>query len=172
MRVLAISGSLRAVSSNATVLRAMARLAPAGVEVWLYDGLATLPPFNPDLEDDAPASVTAWKREVGAADALLISSPEYAHGVPGQLKNALDWLVSGMEVYEKPGALINPSPASTHAQAQLAEILRTMSMRVIEAASIAVPLRSAKLDEDGIVAHPELASALRAAFEALVVRAP
>ena len=168
MRVLAISGSLRAGSSNAAVLKAVARLAPAGVEVRLYDGLEGIPPFNPDREAEAPASVAAWKRQVAEADALVISSPEYAHGVPGQLKNALDWLVSGMEVYEKPVALINASPASTHAQAQLAEILRTMSMRVVEAGCIAVPLRGAKLDEAGIALHPELGPALRAALAALI----
>ena len=88
IRLLAISGSLRARSSNTEVLRAAARLAPASTEVRLFDGLALLPAFNPD--DDVPdrplaAGVRRLRDEVARADALLISTPEYAHGVPGAL---------------------------------------------------------------------------------------
>jgi NAD(P)H-dependent FMN reductase len=166
MRFLAISGSLRRVSSNTALLRAAARLAPAGVEIVLYGGLGDLPHFNPDLEAEEPPAVTGLRAQVRAADGLLISSPEYAHGVPGSLKNLLDWLVGGEEFVYKPVALLNASPRSTHAQASLAETVKTMSGRLVPEASIAVPLLGAKLDEDGIVAHPEIASAVRAALEA------
>src|SRR5215469_4982365 len=141
MRILAISGSLRAKSSNTAVLTAAARLAPPGTEIVLYDGLADLPHFNPDLDtEDPPAPVLALRRAIGHCDGLLISSPEYARGVAGALKNALDWLVSSLEFPEKPVALINASPRSTHADAQLRLILATMSARLIEAASITLPL--------------------------------
>ena len=83
IRILAISGSLRAVSVNTAVLRAVQALAPEGVEVILYAGLGDLPHFNPDLEEHEPAAVTDFRVKVRAADGLLISSPEYAHGVPG-----------------------------------------------------------------------------------------
>jgi NAD(P)H-dependent FMN reductase len=166
MRFLAISGSLRRVSSNTALLHAAARLAPAGVEVVLYGGLGDLPHFNPDLEADEPPTVTDLRAQVRAADGLLISSPEYAHGVPGSLKNMLDWLVGGDEFVYKPVALLNAAPRSTHAQASLAETIRTMSGRLVPEASIAVPLLGTKLDEDGIAAHPEIAAAVRAALEA------
>jgi len=166
MRFLAISGSLRRVSSNTALLRAAARLAPAGVEVVLYGGLGDLPHFNPDLEADEPPAVTDLRAQVRAADGLLISSPEYAHGVPGALKNMLDWLVGGSEFPDKPVALLNASPRSTHAQASLAETIKTMSGRLVPEASIAVPLLGTKLDEDGIAAHPEISVAVRTALAA------
>ena len=122
MRLLALCGSLRAVSSNGSALLAAARLVPAGVEVVPYQGLGALPHFNPDLDhEDPPASVVALRQAIGASDGLMISSPEYAHGVPGTLKNALDWLVASLEFADTPTLLINTSPASVHAPAQLVE---------------------------------------------------
>jgi chromate reductase, NAD(P)H dehydrogenase (quinone) len=169
--VLAISGSLRARSSNTEVLRAAAAVAPRGVSVSFFHGLAGLPHFNPDLEDDGarlPIAVRQFRDRVGDADALLICSPEYAHGVPGSLKNALDWLVSGPEIPYKPVMLLNASTRSTHAQAALAETLRTMSTVVVNDAAIEVPLDGRRLDADSIVGVPELASRLASAWIALV----
>jgi chromate reductase, NAD(P)H dehydrogenase (quinone) len=166
MRILAISGSLRATSSNTALLRAAARLAPAGTEVVLYDGLAALPHFNPDLDTDhPPATVVALRRAIGQCDGLLISSPEYARGVAGAMKNALDWLVSSVEFPEKPVALLNASPRATHADAQMRLTLTTMSAKLVEAASITLPLLGRGLDADGIVADVELAAQLRAALD-------
>jgi len=140
--VLAISGSLRAHSTNTELLRAASLAAPPGVAITLYAGLATLPHFNPDVDDDAlPEPVVALRRAVAGADAVLISTPEYAHGVPGSLKNALDWLVGGPEMVEKRVALWHASTWSTFAPAQLAEILHTMSARVVEEASVTINLR-------------------------------
>jgi NAD(P)H-dependent FMN reductase len=166
MRILAISGSLRLASSNTALLRAAAALAPEGVEITLYEGLGDLPLFNPDLEPAEPPVVTELRARVWMADGLLISSPEYAHGVPGVLKNALDWLVGGSEIVGKPVALLNASPRSTYAQGSLRETIRVMSTRIIDEASIAVPLLGTKLDEAGIVAHPEISGALRDALAA------
>src|SRR5215813_2849750 len=94
MNILAVAGSLRAASINAAFCRAAARLAPPGISVELLPGLGTLPLFNPDLEPDPPRPVVELRARIDAADALLIASPEYAHGIPGVMKNALDWLVS------------------------------------------------------------------------------
>ncbi len=102
-----------------------------------------------------------------ACEAVLISSPEYAHGVPGVLKNALDWVVGSGELVNKPIALINASGRATHAWASLAETLAVMSAQVIADASITVPLDGRKLDASGIVADAELSTALRSAIEAL-----
>ena len=99
MRILAISGSLRTGSSNTMLLRAAVALAPQAFEVSVYDGLATLPHFNPDQDNEAaPPPVVDFRSQLHASDGVLISSPEYAHGVPGVLKNALDWVVASGEL--------------------------------------------------------------------------
>lgn len=136
MKIVAICGSLRAQSSNASALRELQRGAPGGVEIAVYDGLSRLPHFNPDLDEEGmepPPEVRALRELLISADAIVISSPEYAHGVPGSLKNMLDWLVSVGELVEKPVALLNAAPhRGHHAQAQLAETLRTMNWKLIE----------------------------------------
>jgi chromate reductase, NAD(P)H dehydrogenase (quinone) len=132
------------------------------------NGLANLPHFNPDLETTAIPAVMDLKAQVKWADGLLICSPEYAHGVPGVLKNALDWLVSDEDFAGKPIALLNASPRATHAQASLVEILTTMAGYIVPEASIGIPLLGKNLDAAGILADPELASILRKAIEDFV----
>jgi len=172
MRLLAICGSLRAHSSNGELLRALASAAAPDVDVEIYDGLATLPHFNPDLDQDGmvlPAPVQELRRKIADVDGLVISSPEYAHGVPGSLKNALDWLVSGPEMVYKPIALLNPSPCSVHAQASLAETLRTMSTTLVDGACVALPISGRGLDADGILANDELREQLERVLDAMRV---
>jgi len=149
MRILAISGSLRAASSNTALVHAVAALAADFVEIDVYDGLADIPPFNPDIADvDTPGAVVAFRRRLDRADAVLISSPEYAHGVPGVLKNALDWIVGSGELLDKPIGLVNASPRATFAYAALAETLTVMSGRLIADASIVVPVPTGARTED------------------------
>ncbi|BAU13992.1 NADPH-dependent FMN reductase [Leptolyngbya sp. NIES-3755] len=162
IQILAISGSLRQISSNTAAIQAAIALSPETVEMQLYSGLGTLPHFNPDLEE--PFAVTDLRAQVKWADGLLISSPEYAHGVPGALKNALDWLVSGEEFAGKPIALLNTSPRATHAQASLIEIVTTMAGRVIPEASVTIPLLGKTLDAAGIVADAEISELLKTAI--------
>ena len=126
MRVLAISGSLRKGSTNTAALEALARMAPEDVRVLVYQGLGKLPPFNPDDDADdkvKPEPVEELRAIVGASDAIVIAAPEYAHGVPGVLKNALDWLVASETFAGRKVVLINASPRAYHAQANLREIL-------------------------------------------------
>src|SRR3954468_15130298 len=166
MKILAVSGSLRAASTNTALLRAAALLAPAGVEIDLYRFLGDLPHFNPDLEDAEPPAVTELRVRVREAGGLLFAVPEYAHGVPGALKNLLDWLVGGEEFIYKPVALLNASPRATHAQASLRETIQTMSGRIVDEASIAVPLLARNPGAAGIAADPGIAPALREAIAA------
>ena len=169
MRILAISGSLRAASSNSVLLRAAVSLVPEGVELIVFDGIGEFPHFNPDLDrEPPPAPIAEYRAQLRAADAVLISSPEYAHGVPGVLKNALDWVVGSGELVDKPVALINASPRSTHAQASLAETLTVMNTSFISEACRAVALPGRNIDEAGILANPEVAGVLREAVTALV----
>ncbi len=90
VNILGISGSLRNGSINTALLEGMQIVAPDGIELRLAHGIGELPHFNPDLEPALPATVIAWREQIDWADALVISSPEYAHGTPGSLKNALD----------------------------------------------------------------------------------
>jgi len=136
--------------------------------VLLYEGLDTLPHFNPDLDVAPwPQAVVNLKGRVAAADALLICSPEYARGVAGVMKNALDWLVSVEDFAGKPVALFNASPRATDALAALRLTLETMAARVIDKAALTVPLLSVPMTEEGIVADPVLSAGIRARLVAL-----
>ena len=163
VNVLALCGSLRAASMNAALLRASARLAPDGTRVEIFSGLAELPLFNPDLEADMPAPARRLQAAISACDALLIASPEYAHGVTAVIKNALDWLVSFPPFVDKPVAVFNASPRSVHADAALRETLTTMSARLVPEACLALPLRSTGITEQGIL-HSEHATPIRRAL--------
>lgn len=167
MKILALSGSLRAASINSALLRAAARLAPPGVAVSLCAVVGELPLFNPDLESAVPTSVARLRAEVAAADALLIASPEYAHGVTGTIKNTLDWLVSFEPFANKPVAVINASPRARHADAALREVLKTMSATLVEAASITIPLLGAGLSESEMAEEAAVAQALRQSLASL-----
>ena len=157
VNVLALSGSLRAASINSALLRAAARLAAAPVAVRVFTGLGTLPLFNPDLDAAPPAAVRALRQAVAAADALLIASPEYAHGVSAPVKNALDWLVSFEPFVGKPVAVLNASPRARHAYPALLETLRTMSAVLVPQACVALPLLGSGLDEEGMVGDAAVA---------------
>ena len=167
MKILAISGSLRADSLNSALLRAVGRLAPADISVMLYRGLGDLPLFNPDIEASDPPAVAELRTQIMSADALLIASPEYAHGITGVMKNALDWMVGCEAFVHKPVALLNASPRAVHAQAALRETVTMMSACIVDEASITVPILGSNLSEDGIVFHPDISASLLAALFAL-----
>ena len=138
-----------------------------GIAIDLFDGIGELPFFNSDLEtpERLPETVSMFRQIVGATDGLLISSPEYARGVSGVMKNGLDWLVGSSEFPGKPVALINTSPRATHALAALTLTLETMSARLVRDASITLPLLGTANDAESIAADPELAGPLRDALE-------
>ena len=168
IRVLGISGSLREASSNSALVRAAVRLAPPGIEVSAYGELADIPPFNPDLDIDVgPAAVSRFRAALQSSDAILISSPEYAHGVSGVLKNALDWVVSSGELIDKPIALLNTSARATHAHAALCETLTTMAGHVVRDASITIPIGGTAFDADGNLTDARASSSLTSAIEVL-----
>jgi chromate reductase, NAD(P)H dehydrogenase (quinone) len=130
-------------SNFSSALEALGRIVPEGVKVLVYGDLAKLPPFNPDddLEDKPkPAPVETLRALVDASNALVLAAPEYAHGLPGALKNALDWPVASETFAGKPTALINTSPRAFHAQASLREILSTMAARLIPEAFSSISL--------------------------------
>ena len=167
LELLNLSGSLRQRSSNYELLEAVRILAPSSVKVTAYTGLANLPPFNPDRETEPVPEVLEFRALLERSSVVLISSPEYAHGIPGVLKNALDWVVGSGEFADKPVVLLNASPRATHAQAQLEEVLTTMNARVLREVFVSVNLLGSGLEAAGIVAHPEHSRVLREMLERL-----
>ncbi len=168
MRILTLCGSLRARSLHRSLLRAYARLAPAGLQIEHYERTGDLPHFNPDLDGaTVPEPVAELRRRIAGADALVLSTPEYAHGLPGSLKNALDWLVSDPAFAGKPVAILHVSHGSGRAADSLREVLRTMSARMLEAASVNLPLNSGRLDEADLLAREDIRTPLARSIDAL-----
>ena len=147
LHILALSGSLRAGSSNTSLLRALVSHPYSDAHTTLFDELESVPAFNPDRESEAaPPSVAALRSGIARADLVVFSTPEYAHGVPGALKNALDWLVGSSELYRKPVALLKVSARGDFAHASLKETLAIMGAKLVRE-SIVDP-SSASLAED------------------------
>lgn len=170
--LLAVSGSLRENSSNSRCLEAARLVAPSGIEVTVFAGIGRLPFFNSDIADDALApEVRAWRVAVGASDALVFCSPEYAGGIAGVLKNALEWLVGDVVAYQKPVAVINTAPHAHLANDSLKLILTTMGVELVEEACIALTLPRRLLDAAEIVADAQLAQQLQGALSALALAA-
>jgi len=164
LRLLALSGSLRKASYNTAAIQALKALAPGNVEITLGE-IGELPLFNPDREDETIPALSKLKSDLKTASGLIISTPEYAHGISGPMKNALDWLVSGEEFPYIPIMLINTSPRASHALEALKEVLRTMSGNLIDSASVSIPLLGSGMDANGVVANGQLAAALQAGLE-------
>jgi NAD(P)H-dependent FMN reductase len=162
MKIIAICGSLRARSSNLALLRAAAKIAP---EVEIYEGLASLPHFNPDDDEEGatpPPEVASLRALLATGDGILISTPEYAHGLPGSLKNMLDWLVSDGALVDKPVAILSASPiGGQFAQASLVETLRTMNWRVVGTWAAPKKVRDEDVDD-------EVAAVIRIALDSLL----
>ncbi|TPJ70706.1 NADPH-dependent FMN reductase [Mesorhizobium sp. B2-6-2] len=145
IEIIAISGSLRAASTNSALIAALAANAPTDCRVEVYDGLGRLPIFNPDDEGArTPPEAARLIEAVTRADGIVVSCPEYAHGVPGGMKNALDWLVSRDAAVGKPAMLVHASPRSLYARAALAEIMRTMSFAMYEETALEIALLGKK----------------------------
>jgi NAD(P)H-dependent FMN reductase len=132
---------LQTSSTNGALLRIARARAGNAAEVVLFDELHEIPAFSPEIAP-APAAVDAWRALVSSADALLIATPEYAHGLPGVLKNALDWLVGTGELYGKRVAILSAAPSREcggYARADLERTLRAQGADVLASATIAVP---------------------------------
>ncbi|MEU5366924.1 NADPH-dependent FMN reductase [Streptomyces sp. NPDC005925] len=160
MKVLALCGSLREKSLNASVLRSATDLFAPPWEITVEPGLDRLPFFNADVEETAlPDIVADLRAAVQAADGLLIATPEYAHGTSGVLKNALEWLVGGGEIAAKPVALVSASPAVTggdNARAWLTQTLTVMGAAVLPD-GLRIPQATRKIADGRITDEPTLA---------------
>lgn len=169
IRIFAVSGSLRTVSSNTAIIRRYSDLAPPGCEIDVYDRLAELPHFNPDIENGGDKAVLELVERVRNSHAFIVSTPEYAHGIPGTLKNCLDWLVGTDAFIEKPFALISTSPRSINVRASLLEVLKTMSGIHISDADVTVDVKRSGGGAVEIASDAETASSLVDAMSALIL---
>ena len=178
MRVLGIAGSLRRDSYNRKLLRAAEELLPAFVEFEIWDELKAVPPFDEDDElGPTPPAVGSLRAAVDGADAIVFATPEYNASIPGQLKNAVDWLsrpVATTVLRGKPVLVLGASTGAfgaVWAQAELRKVLATAGARVVEA-EVAVGHAPTKFDEEGTLVDEELTDQLREALEVLGAEAP
>jgi chromate reductase, NAD(P)H dehydrogenase (quinone) len=166
MRVLGISGSLRRDSHNARLLRAAAGALPPAAELELYEGLAEIPPYSEDSEDEGlPEPVRRLKVAMAAADAVVFATPEYNHSIPGQLKNAIDWVsrpVAINPLHGKPVAVVGASTSTfgaVWAQADLRRVLGALHARVVDV-ELPVPYAAEAFAPDGSLREPEAGATL------------
>jgi chromate reductase, NAD(P)H dehydrogenase (quinone) len=178
MKVLGISGSLRRDSYNTKLLRAAEELLPPFVELQVWDELKAVPPFDEDDElGPEPAAVASLRAAVRQADAVLFATPEYNASIPGQLKNAVDWLsrpVATTPLRNKPALVVGASTGAFGAvwsQAELRKVLATAGARVVEA-DVAVGHAPTKFDEEGRLIDEELREQLAEALEVLRAEMP
>ncbi|ARM88910.1 NADPH-dependent FMN reductase protein [Rhizobium sp. CIAT894] len=141
MKILAISGSARRNSTNTSMLRAVSAVAPCEIEITIFDGVGGLPVFSPDLEGESlPAAVRDFVALIAQSDGVIIASPEYVRSIPGGLKNAIDWLVSGDEIVHKPIALLHASHRGDDMLAGLRIVLATITDRFADHIFLRLPL--------------------------------
>jgi chromate reductase len=178
MRVLGISGSLRRDSYNTKLLRSAEELLPPGTELELWDELKSVPPFDEDDElGPTPAAVASLREAVARADAIVFATPEYNASIPGQLKNAVDWLSRpfvSTPIRNKPALVVGASTGAFGAvwsQADLRKVLATAGARVVEA-DVAVGHAPTKFDESGALVDEELLDQLREALDVLLAETP
>ncbi|MES2810659.1 MAG: NADPH-dependent FMN reductase [Bacteroidota bacterium] len=148
--IVAISGSLRQGSSNHAILRHLGLQLAADINYVIYDGIADIPAFDPGLDNNhPPAAVASLRHLLNQANGIIICTPEYAFGVPGALKNMLDWLVSSSTLVDKPLALITASLGGEHAHASLLLTLQALSAKVADNSTLLIQFIRAKMSEDG-----------------------
>ncbi len=176
MRIVGISGSLRRDSHNTRLLRAAARKLPPGARLELWEGLADVPPFDEDAEASPSPAVRRLRDAIAAADGVLIATPEYNASVPGQLKNALDWLSRPLDanpLRSRPAAVVGASTGlfgAVWAQADLRRILERIGAQVLDA-ELPVGQADAAFTLRGDLADPSLDAALGDLVGALVAAA-
>lgn len=168
MRILGLVGSLRAQSIHREILLAAARVASSGMTIEVDDRIRALPLFNPDEEMAAIPAVDAFRAGLREADGVIIACPEYAHGVPGAFKNALDWVVASGEFIDKPFMQVSANARGDHARAAVAETLITMNAHWVPEAAVQLALPNAPTSAEAICVHAPYVAALQRGIERFV----
>ena len=172
INIVAISGSLKSTSANTNILRNIAKLAPQNVVVNIWEGLDSLPHFNPENANNIEA-VNSFRQQLRMADGVIFSTPEYAFGVPGVLKNALDWVVSSGELNEKPVVAISASPLYSGGDKALASLLLTLTAlgsNMGTDSSLSIANIKSKMTDTGEFSDDETISDLKQLLNGLLTR--
>ena len=165
-KIFALIGSTRHNSSNLQLVKAIRDWTQQEFSFTIFEGLASLPHFNPDI-DPAPGTIIQFRNAIREVDAVLICTPEYAMGVPGSLKNAIDWTVSSMEFSHKPVALITASTSGLKGHQSLLETLKVIEANITDETQLIVSHIKAKMDSNGNMVHEETVQKIRAVMNAL-----
>ncbi len=167
--IVAIPGSPRQDSSNYHILAYLGSLVPQELNFTIYDGVGGLPHFDPGLDNDnPPQAVAAFRELLASANGVIICTPEYAFGVPGSLKNALDWTVGAGSLERKPLALITASTGGQHAHAALQLILKNaLGANLLEETTLLISFIRSKIDGGGSFTDPDTKSSVEKVFSAL-----
>jgi len=167
--ILAISGSLRAKSTNLTIIENIAEMFRERLKVTIYEGLANLPHFNPDLEASAPIEEVAdFRRRVREADGVLICTPEYVFSIPGALKNALEWTVGTSDFAGVPVALITASSLGEKTHESLFLVLKTIEARLTENTALLISGARTKVNSEGRLADAPTVEAINSLIESFL----
>lgn len=167
-----LNGSTRETSANKLFIRAIERLAGDRAHFTLYPSTADLPHFNPDLDIDPPPLPVAHFRELlRSNDALLICTPEYAMGVPGSLKNALDWTVSSADLRMKPTMLVTASLSGEKAQAALLDTLNVLEAAITPETTVLIPFARTKVNAEGVITDAQALNEVQRALTVLLATA-
>lgn len=166
--ILAISGSTRRLSSNLGLINAIAELFKNTIHIKIFNQISKIDHFNPDLDNEyLPEKVSEFRKELLATDGILICTPEYAMGVPGTLKNAIDWTVSSTVFAQKPVALITASTAGQKGHQSLLDTLRVIEADIPDSSQLIVSHIRAKLEKNRIT-DPQLESKVIDVIESLI----
>jgi len=161
--IIAISGSTSDSSTNLHLIKAIANLAIDKLQVTIFEGLTEIPHYNPDLDTaNPPPQVTAFREKLRASDGILICTPEYAMGIPGTLKNAIDWTVSSMEFSQKPVALITASFMGQKGHQALLETLNVIEAAMTRETQLLISFAKTKISSDSIITDQKTLSAIKA----------
>ncbi|HEY4788920.1 MAG TPA: NADPH-dependent FMN reductase [Bacteroidales bacterium] len=166
IKIMAISGSLRSNSSNTMLVKAIEKLIPENIDYSIYEDLKSIPLF--DESDNPPAAITKFREAIASADGVLICSPEYAYGISGVLKNAIDWTVSSGEFYDKPVAIITAAINGERAHAALLLIFEALSAQIDEAETLIIPFVRSKLNKDGEITDATTLTAIQAVINSFI----
>jgi chromate reductase, NAD(P)H dehydrogenase (quinone) len=158
-KIIALCGSNRKLSLQGNYIHAFALLSKDIFDIEIYEDLDQMPHFNPDLDNETPPEkIIHFRNALKSADGIVICTPEYAMGIPGTLKNAIDWTVSSCEFSHKPTALITASSMGEKGHAALIEVLKIIEANITDETQLLISFAKTKINHEGQIIHETTAN--------------